>query len=313
MTNPVISIYVPTFNHEKYIVRTLDSIAMQKTGYSFQVLVGEDCSTDGTRQVLQDWEKAHNDPRFVFFYRPENMHKAPVTNALDLKRRCTGKYIICLEGDDYWTDPDKLEKQVSFLEAHPEYYAVAHNCTVVGDDNTPNGEQYPECKDTEYTFRHYANDILPGQYTTLLSRNYMTDPQLDNSLLQPHRGPGDRNLYFTVLFYGKIHCIQDSMSAYRHVQKGGSSYSATVRYRYDTEEAACRYRLEYAYKMGDPTAIRCAEHLYLRNIRNALQHRNVKLKRALQDLKHMRHKGKHLLLLLKRDINHKLLHKPLSF
>lgn len=313
MNQPTVSIYLPTFNHEAYVVRALDSILMQQTDFSYEVLIGEDCSTDTTRQVLEDWQKNHPDPRFHFFFRQENMHRQPVTNALDLKQRCTGKYIICLEGDDYWTDPLKLQTQVDFLESHPDYYAVAHNCIVVGADSEPNGETYPQCHDSEYTFRHYANDILPGQFTTLLSRNYMTDPELDRSLLQPHRGPGDRNLYFTLLYHGRIHCIQQTMSAYRHIAKEGSSYSATVRYRYDTEEFAHRCRLEYAYRHKDPQGIRCAEHLYLRNVRNALQHRHIGLKRALADLKHMRHKPRQLLLLLKRDLCHKLLRKELSF
>ena len=299
----MLSIYVPVFNHEHYIVRALDSIAMQQTDFPFEVLVGEDCSTDGTRAVVQAWEKEHADPRFHFFYRAENMHRQTPNNAGDLKCRCKGKYLIGLEGDDFWTDPRKLQKQVDFLESHPDYYAVAHNCTVVGEDGQPNGETYPECRDTDYTFRHYAEGILPGQLTTLLSRNYMTDPLADSQLLTCRIGPGDRNNVFAILLRGKICCMQETMSAYRHVTQGGSSFSAGYRYRYETDRAADRNRLERAYLSGNKEAIACAELKYLRCVRGGVTQKQQTLKGALQDdLKPLRHKLRTACRLLARDI-----------
>lgn len=306
-----VSIYVTTFNHEKYIVRALDSIRMQKTQYSYEVFVGEDCSTDNTRQVLQAWEKDNPDPRFHIFYRETNMYHSSPTNGEDLKNRCKGKYIICLEGDDFWTDENKLQTQISFLEAHPEYYAVAHNCTVVGEDSTPNGETYPECKDEEYTLRHFASDILPGQYTTFLSRNYMTDPDLDKSLLLVPRGASDRRIYFSILCHGRVHCIQKPMSAYRHITSGGSSFSATHKYSYDDQEADQRKFLEYAYRLGHPEGIRVAEHLYLRNIRFARRKGFISKERAKKDMGNIRNLLQAKYLLLKRDINYRIFHKKL--
>jgi len=132
--NPVISIYVATYNHERYIVKALDSIREQKTKYSYEVLVGEDVSTDNTRQLLKQYEKQH--PGFMtVYYRDHNMHHEDPNNSKDLKMRCKGKYVIALEGDDYWIDPLKLQKQVDFLENHEEYLAVAHRCVVV-DENS---------------------------------------------------------------------------------------------------------------------------------------------------------------------------------
>ena len=306
-----VSIYVPTYNHEKYITRALDSILMQKTRYSYEVFVGEDCSTDNTRQVLQAWEKAHPDERFHFFYRETNLYNSDCINAQDLKLRCKGKYIICLEGDDFWTDENKLQTQVDFLENHPEFYAVAHNCTVVGTDSTPNGEVYPECKDPEYTFRHFASDILPGQYTTLLSRNYMTDPNIDRSLLNIARGVNDRRVYFSLLCHGRIYCIQKPMTAYRHITAGGSSFSANFSYRYDAQEKDLHNYMTYAYQLGHPEAIRAAEFVYLRNIRYACRKGFIDKTRAAADAKNIRHLTRAICLLLKRDINCRLLHRKL--
>jgi len=311
MDQAIISIYVPTFNHENYIVRALDSILMQQTRYSYEVFVGEDCSTDNTRQVLQEWEHAHADPRFTFLYRQQNMHRSPINNPADLKRRCKGKYIICLEGDDFWTDPQKLETQVAFLEAHPEYYAVAHNCTVVGADSEPNGEHYPQCTDDEYSFRHFASDILPGQFTTVLARNYMKDPQLDRDLITATNGAGDQKVIFSILCHGRIRCMQTSMSAYRHIVSGGSSFSATHHYSYDAQETYYRQFLLYAYRLDIRDAIACAEMLYLRTIRHAKRTGHIDATRAKADIKNLRKPVRARLLLLKRDINCRILHRTL--
>jgi len=281
-TAPTVSIYVTTYNHENYIERALDSILMQKTRYSYEVLVGEDCSTDGTRRVVQDWERRHPG-KFTFFYRETNTYHTDCPNGLDLKLRCKGKYIICLEGDDFWTDPEKLEKQVSFLEAHPEYYAVAHNCTVVGEDSLPNGETYPECKDGDYTLRHFASEIMPGQLTTLLSRNYMTDPDFDRELVLSRSGPGDRNIYFSIACQGKIFCMQQAMSAYRHVTSKGSSYSATYVYGYEREAAPLRNRITFAKRLGNREAERCASFQFLLHARYAMRIRAIGFFRAFRE------------------------------
>lgn len=308
-----ISIYVATYNHEKYIERALDSILMQKTKYSFEILVGEDCSTDNTRQVLQAWEKRHPGAAQIF-YREKNMHNDECTNALDLKRRCTGKYIIALEGDDFWTDPEKLEMQATFLETHPEYYAVAHNCEVVGKDSLPNGEAYPECKDEEYTLRHFASDILPGQLTTILARNYMLDENFDLSFQDNpalRKSPGDRRLYFAMASQGRIHCIQRKMSAYRHITSEGSSFSATHRYSYAREEMCLNAMMVFARKLNHAMAIKCAEMLYMRNIRYAIKTKQIRFKQAYKDWLHIQRKYRAIWLLIRRDIRLHLLRKEL--
>jgi len=312
MSEVMVSIFVPTYNHEKYIVRALDSILMQKTQYSYEVFVGEDCSTDNTRQVLKQWELDHPG-KFTILYREKNMNKELIYNSMDLKLRCKGKYIIGLEGDDFWMDPEKLEKQVSFLEQHPEYYAVAHNCTVVGEDSLPNGETYPECKDREYTLRHFASNIMPGQLTTVLSRNYMTDQSFDRTLIEQLGGPGDRKIYFSIASQGKVYCMQERMSAYRHITSGGSSYSAAYVHNYAKEELPLRQRVEFARKIGNKEAILCADLQYMLYIRHALLHGFVSVKKAWNDLNQIPRWYRLLFLMLNRDINCFLFHKVPNF
>ena len=173
MDYPVmLSICVPTYNHERYIRQALESIFMQKTKYSYEILVGEDKSTDSTRLVLKEIEEEKHYGLKVF-YRQKNLNNSSKRNAIDLMDRARGKYLIFLEGDDYWTDPYKIERQISFLEKNPQYIAVAHNCTIVDEKSKTTGELYQECKDKDYSFAHYLSDILPGQTASLMMRNYI--------------------------------------------------------------------------------------------------------------------------------------------
>ena len=104
MKNIDLSICVQTYNYEKYIKKALDSIFKQETSYIFEVLVGEDCSMDKTREVLKQYEIEHkdyiNNGQLKVFYRPHNMNNESPNNSEDLKKYCRGKYAISLEGDD---------------------------------------------------------------------------------------------------------------------------------------------------------------------------------------------------------------------
>jgi len=262
VTNPILSIIVPTFCHESYISQALDSILMQNTKYSFEVLVGDDASTDGTREILQAYEKKYPG-FFTMYYRETNMKKKGLSNSGDLKKRAKGKYIITLEGDDYWLDNKKLEKELDFLENNADYIAVAHNCVVVGAYSKPINEKYPECKDEEYSLFHYMRGILPGQFTTVMYRNFYRFPVFNASILEKGLSPGDRLLYFVLITHGKVRCIQEVMSAYRHITSGGTSYSANTVFDFKREENWHFELFKYAQELGNKKAIKCAKVLYL--------------------------------------------------
>lgn len=285
-----LSIVVPTYGHEKYIAEALDGILKQKTKYSYEVLVGEDASPDGTRAILKEYEKKYPD-KFKMFYRKINMNSTPgLDNSLDLKRRSIGKYIIILEGDDFWIDENKIEEQIDFLESHPDYIAVSHNCEVVDQNSEVTGEKYPECKDETYSYRHLLFGIMPGQTATVLMRNLYRESAYDTSLLEQGLTPGDKLTNFVLLNYGKIHCIQKKMSAYRHIIREGSSYSATYTYDFDYEENWHLKLLEYARTTNKREAIVCAETLYLMFIYRAYGHKKIEFGCFLKKLKHVKNK-----------------------
>jgi glycosyltransferase involved in cell wall biosynthesis len=281
MNELMLSIYVPVFNHEKYIEKALDSILMQETEYSYEVLVGEDCSKDNSREILREYERKHPN-KIKVFYREKNMNNEKVRNSIDLRMRCRGKYIIILEGDDYWTDPLKIQKQIDFLEKHPEYWGVTHRCVVVDENSQPNGEKYPESDEGEYTYKHFVSEIMPGHSTTFMYKNPEVYKEIDTGLMYQNLVPGDRLTFFTILLYGKIYCMDDVMSAYRHVKKGGTSYSATLKYDFNRQEDWHRELCVFAEKSQNRKAFRYAKLLYLRHILIAFKQKDCSLKVALK-------------------------------
>lgn len=270
MEEIMLSVIVPTYNHQDYIAQALDSIYRQKTKYTYEVLVGEDCSTDNTRDILKKYEKEHPDFLTVF-YREENMSKSELYNSLDLKLRSKGKYLILLEGDDYWICEDKIQKQIDFLEEHLEYVAIAHNCKVVDENSKELKEEYPECKHEEYTLDDFKNNIFPGQSTTIMMRNYYRNPYCDFSIMYKKLSPGDQLNIFVLINAGRIYCLQEKMSAYRHVTSKGDSYSAKYKYDFWHREEWNRELLFYALRINKMDAIRCAEDKYLETLTRGLR------------------------------------------
>lgn len=281
-----LSIYVATYNHEKYIKRALDSIFSQKTNHTFEVLVGEDCSTDRTKEVLQKYEKDHSqyvtDGQLKIFYRDHNMYRERPDNADDLKSRCNGKYIIALEGDDYWIDDTKIEKQMLFLDSHSEFIAISHNCKVVDENGKGTNEEYPECKQSEYSISQYMSNILPGQLTTLMYRNIYSNPTINCSLLQKGLSPGDKLIVLVLLCYGKIYCMQECMSAYRHITTNGDSFSAKYKYSFEDDERWYREVVLYLDGVA-PSLVKYGDALYIRCIMKGIREKQCKIGKAIKN------------------------------
>jgi glycosyltransferase involved in cell wall biosynthesis len=130
---PKVSICCQTYNHGAYIAQTLDGFLMQKTNFLFEVLVHEDASTDNTAEVLRSYEKKHPDIVKVV-YQTENQFLKQNTLVNILFAKSEGDYLALCEGDDYWTDENKLQKQVDFLESNPEYTLTGHSVNTLDNE-----------------------------------------------------------------------------------------------------------------------------------------------------------------------------------
>lgn len=124
-----LSVFVVTYNQEKYIRQCLDSILMQKVDFDYEVVIGEDHGNDGTRAICEEYARNFSQVRLLTLTKNLGVAK----NWRRVLSECNGEYIAMCEGDDYWTDPTKLQKQVDFLDANKSYVLSFHDATIVDE------------------------------------------------------------------------------------------------------------------------------------------------------------------------------------
>lgn len=130
---PLVSICCITYNHEKYIRDSIESFLMQETNFPFEIIIHDDASTDKTADIIREYEKKY--PELIKpIYQTENQYSKGIRVSLLTYKKSRGKYIAFCEGDDYWTDPLKLQKQVTFLEENPDY-VITYTAVEAFDEN----------------------------------------------------------------------------------------------------------------------------------------------------------------------------------
>lgn len=220
---PLLSIIVLVYNQAEYVEETLNSIQEQNVSFDFEVYIGEDCSTDRSREVLRNYQVKAPD-NFHFIYREKNM--GVKENLVDLCARTNGKYVTLIEGDDYWINRNKLQFQVDFLESHSDYIAIAHNVFVINHAGKKLPYRYQtECHHTNYTLKDFRKYLLPGQTATIVYRNIYKDNEI-NQCCYTDGYPIDRRIAFILASWGKVYCVQEKWSAYRHNLLFGDSFSS---------------------------------------------------------------------------------------
>ncbi|GAK50576.1 glycosyl transferase, family 2 [Candidatus Moduliflexus flocculans] len=157
---PKVSVQITTYNRERYIVQAIESVLMQQTDFEFEIVVGDDFSTDRTRMILQQYADAFPQ-KIVLLFHPQ--HIGLMSNFMVTYQQCRGKYIAFLDSDDYWTDPQKLQKQVTFLDQHPEAVMCAHWVEIIDEEGGEIIKRYglPEKRGPQTLKPFYtADDIL---------------------------------------------------------------------------------------------------------------------------------------------------------
>ncbi len=238
MDSPLVTIICCTYNHEKYIRDTLEGFISQETDFDYEVVVHDDASTDGTSSIVMEYADKY--PFIIPVVEKENLFSQGKFRAfINLKEYSSGKYVATCEGDDYWTDPHKLQKQVDFLEAHEEYAMCVHQCERL-DCRT--GEKalysmYSEDRNVE------LEDILSNwgsvyQTATVLVRSdiYFDRPDFCSAI----RGVADWPHALYVCGSSKIRFLGNCMSVYRFYSNTDSwtssqNFASTDRYKPEIE------------------------------------------------------------------------------
>ena len=209
MRNPKISACIITYNQEAYIRDCLEGAINQVTNYGYEIVIGEDFSTDSTLQICKEYAQRY--PNLIRLI-PRNTNLGMAGNWMETIQSCKGDYVAICEGDDYWTDTNKLQKQVGFLEANPNYSLCFHRAKVI----TISGEivddyltSIPENHETIEDLAEKGNYI---HTPTVVFRNciavfpfeFQKSPILDHFL------------YIMLGEHGKIKYIDEAMANYRH-------------------------------------------------------------------------------------------------
>lgn len=222
---PLVSISCITYNHEKYISQCLDGMLAQRTDFPFEIIVHDDASTDDTAQIIKQYEQMY--PNIVKpIYETENQYSKGAGNIFRVMNpHLRGKYIAVCEGDDYWCDADKLQRQFDFLESHDDYFAVGHMTRSI-DRNGNEIATFIDCKPGEYTLKDLENWQLFAHASSYFSRNYVT--LLSGELYDRYlnvRCPGDRKMPLLFLYGGKA-CVLPEVSSVYRFQSTATSFTS---------------------------------------------------------------------------------------
>jgi glycosyltransferase involved in cell wall biosynthesis len=212
-----VSVPLITYNHEEFIARALDSVLMQKTNFDYEIVVGEDNSTDNTRNILIDYSKRYPD-KFRLLLNEKNLggHK----NAAQTFSACKGEYLAMLEGDDYWTSPEKLQKQVDFLDNHPDCILCYHNIEVIYTDGSM--KPHLHCAPDEKEFST-VEDLIKINFIPTCSKMFRRDKCVDPPDWVRSLPNGDWPITILIALHGKIGYIDEVMGAYV-IHPGGAWY-----------------------------------------------------------------------------------------
>ena len=216
-TIPLVSICCTTYNHVNYIRQCLDGFVMQKTNFPIEILIHDDASTDGTQDIIRGYEAKY--PNIIKpIYQKENQYSKGVKVSLVYNySRAKGKYIALCEGDDYWTDPYKLQKQVDFLESHPDYVMCSHRFDQYYED----GHRLEKEKDDTFQGADYdLQNLIGGKWLTQTLTVMYRRSALDLKQYERYGMSMDIILFYELLKHGKGYCFPEAMGVYRYHNGG---------------------------------------------------------------------------------------------
>ena len=226
---PLVSIVVPTYQHAPYIRTCLDSLLAQRTPFPVEILIGEDASTDGTREICQEYAAQHPDLIRLFLNDRKDVIYLNGTpsgrwNVLNLYSHCRGKYIAVCEGDDFWTDPEKLAIQVALLEERPEVSACFHATALAAPDGSFTGKDFRPHVPAQMGMEEVVNGWSPFHLTSIVFRN---GPFFrERSAWKREVGSYDLLIFAVAADRGPLVGLPRNMSAYRKLEGGMSNTSA---------------------------------------------------------------------------------------
>ena len=215
---PKISVCTITYGHEKYISQCIDGVLMQEGNFELEFIISSDNSPDNTKQIIEDYINNHPKGSCIkFIDRKENVGIMP--NFYETINTSTGDYVAICDGDDFWTDKSKLQKQLNFLEKNQKYILVGHNVEIFDNETL-------DVLDSSFPFKKIEtiseNFIYQKNYIPALSIMFRNVHKLPSWILDCSIGDYPLILYYSQ--FGKIGFMNDVMASYRK----NTGYHSTV-------------------------------------------------------------------------------------
>jgi len=221
---PLVSIQCLIYNHEPYLRKCLNGFVIQKTSFKFEAIVHDDVSTDGSADIIKEYAEKYPDIIKPIYEKENQYSKHDGSLNKIMNNACLGKYIAFCEGDDYWTDPYKLQKQVDFLESNSDYGLVHTNCSCNKEGIIKPGENAAKISDG-YVF----NDLLIHKFyiatlTVCIKKEIISQWEKLNpkERIEKKWEMSDYPLWLEAALHTKFKFLPDNTATYRHLSESAS-------------------------------------------------------------------------------------------
>jgi glycosyltransferase involved in cell wall biosynthesis len=253
-----VSVVMITYNHERYIAQAIQSVLDQQVDFPIELIVGDDASTDGAPEIIRRFQAAH--PQ-VIRARLATVNQGAFPNFRQCFEACRGQYIALLEGDDYWTSPHKLRRQVEAMDRHPDWAVCFHRVHCISEEAGGEPRVFPPGRIPEV---RKLRDILKANFIQTCSVMYRAGLVRDFPPDFPKLALGDWPLHILHALQGDIGFIDDVMAVYRE-HTGGMWSTRPVAWR-----IAQTYRMFQVMRPVVNRALGSRQVMYQRDLDDAL-------------------------------------------
>ena len=250
---PMVSICCLAYNQEAYIRDALDGFLKQKTDFLFEVLIHDDASTDHTADIIREYEAKYPDIIKPVYQKENQWRKGIPFSFTYNSSRAKGKYLAFCEGDDYWTDPLKLQKQFDFMESHPEYALCCSDAYKLIEESGVTYQNKLSPTSRELTYRELNGNVHVITATMFFRRDYAFRFYRERPQLMKNRKwlMGDLPLVLYIAANHKVYYIADTLACYRIRKKSGAHGNAAHQIRFLRSAANIKLTFNRIYNHSD--------------------------------------------------------------
>ncbi|MBP9989760.1 MAG: glycosyltransferase [Oscillospiraceae bacterium] len=244
-----LSISITVYNHENYLEKLFDSILCQKVNFNYEVVIGEDCSTDNSREIIRRYAQKYD--FFKPIFREKNI--GGTANEFDTYQHCTGKYMCIIDGDDFIIDENRLQRQYEYMESHPDAYWVGARGKIVDENNNILPYKHFDKVEvlTPESLKKFSN--MPNLGCFMFKNIFLNDTDRENlsKLLFTHTIIGDWTILLYYLDKSDVEIFPDYVHCYRKVVNSTASNFNSIYRRQKNKYDVIVERMQYEQMLNE--------------------------------------------------------------